>query len=321
MILIVKVNYFYGLLIGWEVVRMDGYEFQIVIPAYDGIDVIGDTLNSIYKNKGISNPFIRVICNGCKDGTEALIKAYQENHPNLFLYEFSNRIGRLNAINHALSDIPYECPVLVIGQEQQIEGEIGTFHEVSKRKKLVLPRIRTDLIHIEGEEGQVINAYNRIRAYINNGSLSRYGVFGFGMNGRRKLPNGLIPFFVLDDDVITGYYSDEEVGVPNMFVVESYSDAIDIESIIRKRARIKAGIGQIRDAVERGDIPTPRVMRDRIEGTNFHRTNPIDREKAREMGMVDEYEIYLEIDRLAKEMASLYSDELIEYWLGEEFIE
>ena len=294
-------------------------KLHVVISAYNGGGVIEDTLRSIYLDPTIDVVHSVVVANGCQDDTVSTVRRYQKYYPNITLFVADKRIGRNKAINQGLSMIPEEAPVLILGQENMIEG-LGSFMKVAQDKALVLPTMLCVFEEAEGLEADLINGYNTILKYAQDGAVCQYGVYGFGMNGRKNLPGGFMPECLASDDVVvSAFYDFDEVGYPNTIFLQRFLEKT-LEEVVWKRALYTLGGRQVKEAEKMGKIPpTKRWIDDERGGMAFFRRRPItSMEQARELGLEDEYAAHEIIMRKANALAEENGEEILAYWLGED---
>ena len=76
-------------------------KFSIVIPSYNKVRFIGQTLDSIVDQKYLNLEVI-IQDGGSTDGTLEIIEEFARKYPNIIKYESKKDKGQLDAINNCL---------------------------------------------------------------------------------------------------------------------------------------------------------------------------------------------------------------------------
>jgi cellulose synthase/poly-beta-1,6-N-acetylglucosamine synthase-like glycosyltransferase len=81
----------------------------IIIPAHNEAKVIGQKLETLLQT---NFPFDRIElligADNCQDDTCAIIQSYQDKFPNMKLFEFSERQGKINIVNKLTKEASHE---------------------------------------------------------------------------------------------------------------------------------------------------------------------------------------------------------------------
>ncbi|MEM3394160.1 MAG: glycosyltransferase family 2 protein, partial [Candidatus Methanomethylicia archaeon] len=147
-------------------------KISVVIPSFNKVDFVEDTLSSIIKQ---NYPNLEVVIQdgGSADGTLEVIKKYERKHPSVFKVESKKDKGQLDAINKGLKKTTGEILTYINADDVY---EKGAFRKVAeaylKNKKALWFAGKGRVINEKGKEiAKLATWYKSVLLNINHKSL------------------------------------------------------------------------------------------------------------------------------------------------------
>jgi cellulose synthase/poly-beta-1,6-N-acetylglucosamine synthase-like glycosyltransferase len=220
----------------------------IIIPAHNEAKVIGQKLETLLQT---NFPFDRIElligADNCQDDTCAIIQSYQDKFPNMKLFEFSERQGKINVVNKLTKEASHE---IIVMTDANVLFDTNTLSELVKHFKN--PKIGLVDSHMEHfgikETGisQAENGYisNEVQTKFAEGKIwgAMMGPFGGCFAFRKACFEPIPTHFLVDDFYLNmlilqkGYQCINE---QNARVFEDVSNESWIE--FKRKIRISAG--------------------------------------------------------------------------------
>jgi len=220
----------------------------IIIPAHNEEKVIGQKLETLLQTKF---PFDRIElligADNCQDQTCAIINSYQDKFPNMKLFDFSERQGKINIVNKLVKEASHE---IIVMTDANVLFDSNTLSELVKHfKNPKIGLVDSRMEHFGIKETGISQAEN---GYISNEVQTKFaegkiwgammGPFGGCFAFRKECFKPIPTHFLVDDFYLNmiilqqGYHCINE---QNALVFEDVSNESWIE--FKRKIRISAG--------------------------------------------------------------------------------
>ncbi|MFN3921961.1 MAG: glycosyltransferase family 2 protein, partial [Caldimicrobium sp.] len=114
---------------------MNNYLLSILIPTYNRLSLLEETLNSIFKDKASEKVEVIVVDDGSNDETWSYLLFLKERHPNLKIYRHEKNLGVSAARNTALSKATASYIMFLDSDDYLTEKALSRLLEEIKTKK------------------------------------------------------------------------------------------------------------------------------------------------------------------------------------------
>ncbi len=224
------------------------FPFSIIIPAHNEEACIADKLDSILANNIDPQKYeVLIGSDNSTDQTVQIVQAYVDKYPQMQLYEFKERQGKINLVEKLVEYAQYEILIHtdanVLFKDDCIARLVNVFEDQSigvVGANIVNTEVTTDGISVP--ESSYISIENRIKYWEGELMGTMMGAFGGCFAMRKSLMASIPNNFIVDDFYLT--FKVMEQGYQSIYDLKAvcYEDVSnDWREEFRRKLRI--GIG------------------------------------------------------------------------------
>jgi glycosyltransferase involved in cell wall biosynthesis len=215
---------------------------SIIIPAYNEGSVIERCLNTLLEGVRDGEFEIVVVCNGCKDDTEARARKFESRGVRVLATQVASKANALNLGDQAVAGFPR------VYLDADIQLDVESLRAVVEALSddspwlLAAPRPRVDLSNRSWGVRAFYAVWTEL-PYFNEGFVGS-GVYAFSSRGRARF--GVFPDIMTDDEFARRLMSPEERGNPERgsFVI---TPPKTLASLVHVATRFRAGNYELED--------------------------------------------------------------------------